>query len=223
MAVDPETLTAEEIKAAYFAELNKEPETQSTTIYRRTLPDGRVVEAESPELLIDKIVATRPTQEVQEVRAQTEAELAAARQSDADSEFVLAQRFASNPSQALAESLGFETIEDARAALQKARNDAAAQAANREAEKFVAKTPEYAAIPANGSKIQALLKTYNLPCTVDNITRCYEELKTAGLLSAKPAPAGPTEDDLYKMPLEDLRKAAGGAPKNDVENTGWSF
>jgi hypothetical protein len=234
--IDPETLgSAEAVKAAYLAQVNTPPPADEPTTFRRVVDTSAgpvTVEGDSMEELLDNVAALASHVETTEVAAvktaQTEAERRAAEQATADSEFVLAQKFMSNPSQATAEALGFSDIASARAALAKLRQSEGEASANQQAEEYVAahsdesKPDFYWPTPVNGQRVQALMRTYGLSCDAKNISRCVEELRSQGLLLSKPA-AEVSEADLYKMPLEDLRKAAGGAPKADVPNTGWDF
>jgi hypothetical protein len=152
----------------------------------------------------------------------------AARQSEADNEFVLAQRFASMPSQALAESLGFSSIQEAKSALAKVREAELSEAANAEANKYVAANPPQAdgtgffACAENGTRVQAELRLQGLRYTAANIGKVVETLRAQGLLKLKPAPAEPTEAELYAMDKEKLFELAGGVHTDvNVGSDGW--
>ena len=196
------------------------------------------------EELVDKLVKAQEnaTKKIRQLQEQTPKPVAKKTRT-ADEEFLLSQEFATKPSAAFAkmfqEEVGmpiteFKSQVDAVKAFNrtKAADDAAAQ--------FVAITPDYFATETNGKKMQAYLKTNNLPATTENLTKAFTELTAEGLLKPKPvkaedtpttttptprprssgisvrggAPApkktGPTLEDAYKMPLHQLRNLGNG-------------
>ena len=113
----------------------------------------------------------------------------------AEEEFMLSQEFMTKPSKAFEkmfqESVGmpiseFKSTADAVKAFNSGR------VADAAAEKFIEITPDYFPNKSNGTKVQNYLKTYNLPATIENLTRAYTDLKDSGLLQSKPAPQTPT-------------------------------
>lgn len=127
----------------------------------------------------------------------------------------------------------FQKAEEAR----KKQEEAVRQRVEREsqiADEFLAANPDYYVTPQNGRRLLRQLALDNLEPTLENLTRVYTDLKSDGLITAKPAepaPAprprssglstrssvapppvktGPTQADLAKMSLEQLRDLAGG-------------
>jgi hypothetical protein len=200
--IDPESLgSAAAVKAAYEQQLNNPP-AEEPTVYRRRIQmaTGEIeVTAPSPEELIDKVVELNKSSymvspedeqaEVEAQAAQTESERLAARQSEADSEWVLAQEFMTSPSKSLAKALGFDSIEDARAALQAAKDERGATLANQSAEAYVAhhsdpsKEDFFYACPESGRAVQSYMRLYNIACDEAGIHKAVTALREQGLLN----------------------------------------
>jgi non-ribosomal peptide synthetase component F len=89
----------------------------------------------------------------------------------------------------------------------------AEQRAYESARTFTAECGTYIQTPQNAKRIADWLEAAGLDGTsTDHYHKAYGELSAAGLLRVKPTPAQPrralTPQDLYSMPLEDLRKLA---------------
>jgi hypothetical protein len=96
----------------------------------------------------------------------------------------------------------------------------AEQRAYQSARTFTAECETYVQTPTNAKRIADWLEAAGLDGTsTDHYHRAYAELSAAGLLRVKPAPAQPrravTPQDLYTMPLEELRRLA----EHDTEQT----
>ena len=197
---------AEAAEAAEAAKVAAAAEEEVDTVYQRRidLGDGsgiQVFQGSTLEELTDKLVeaqmnATKKIREQQKRLEELAPKPVVKRERTADEEFVLAQEFASTPSKAF-EKMFLETVgmpmSDFKTKLEKVEAFDRAQSANQAAEQFVALHPEYYAIPRNGTRIQNYMKTYNMPGTVDNITKAYEDLKASNLLEAKPVVPDPVE------------------------------
>lgn len=236
---------------------------EEKTIYQRRidLGDGsgvQVFSADSLEGLVDKLTDAQ-LNATKKIREQSEQLKAAtprtqARERTADEEFVLSQELMTKPTKAFEklfqETTGFK-IGDFKSTLERATAYNDAQTAEQSAVDFVSRTPDFYANPANGERMKAYLKTYQLAPSVDNWTKAFHDLSNSGLLQVKPADAvaevapqvaapvvapvrrggsglstrggaapapaktGPTEDELYSMPLDQLKelsqRAAGEA------------
>jgi hypothetical protein len=212
-----ETLNTDGMSLAQIKELAEQeaqaaanPEPVEETVYQRRVVDSdgveRTYEGDTPESLVDAIVEGRA--------AHQPAKVEPVRERTADEEFVLAQEFASSPSKAFKkmseEHFGMSSV-DVKAKLQKLTDYEAAQSA----EDYVAKHPEYHAIPANGTRIQQAMREANLPITLSNIEKTVAELDSKGLIVHKPK-----EFDPYSATLAELRAKTLGQP---VENFDEGF
>ena len=183
-----------------------EQEIEEQTIYQRRidLGDGsgvQVFQANSMEELVDKLVkaqenATKKIREQETVIKKSTPP--AKKERNADEEFLLSQEFMSKPSKAFErlfqEQVGMP-IGEFKSSLEAVKAFNATKAADAAAAQFVEATPDYFPTKQNGSKIQAYLKTYRLPATLENITKAYTELNESGLLQAKPAEKSEAETE----------------------------
>lgn len=175
-------------------------------VFQRTVtdPDGieRTYEGSDMETLLDNVITGRA--EHQPAPAPV-----APKELTADEEFVLAQEMASNPSKAFRKLVSSELgapVADVKARLNKLADYEAAQSA----EDYVAKHPEYHAVPSNGKRIQQAMREANLPITLSNIEKTVAELDSKGLIEHKPPVFNP-----HTASLETLKAVANNQPQSE--------
>lgn len=197
----------------------------------------QVFEGATQEELIEKLAtaqtnATRKIRELSQTNRQTQQE-----QADAEyllSQEMLTRP--SDAVKRIFEQTVGMPVEEFKTTVERVKAYERSQAAARSAAEFVTATPDYYDSPQNGGKIGRYLNRYGLEFTVENMKKAYAELSSDGLLVPKPktdpAPAAPatpqrrssgissqrsapvpakkelTEDDLYKLPMEELEKLA---------------
>jgi hypothetical protein len=203
---DVSEMSLQEIRDAAEAAELAAAEPEAETIYTRTVA-GKVYSAPSLEELMD-VVANVAAEARAAIPAPAPVE---DKPLTPDEEFILAQEFASSPSKSFEKMLQRTTGMSAKDFKQKVQS-ARETEANMAAETFVAQTPEYNAIPANGTRLQESMRAQNLECTVENIRKTYEDLKSKGLMVEKPEPVDP-----YSIPLESLRNLAMGNTDTELD------
>lgn len=211
VAFDPETASLEELRAKADAQdidnTTQDPPQQDPVqdpvddqdppdevVYRREidLGDGsgvQVFEAPTIEELVDKLATAQEhaTRKIRELTA-TKKTATEPTQQELDEEFILSQELANNPSLAFdklfQKRLG-SSPEEVKKGLQRLADIDREAADKQAAVTFVEKNPDYVATPKNGAKIDRYLKTYNLPGTVENIEKAFQDLSESGLLETK--------------------------------------
>jgi hypothetical protein len=198
-------------------------------IYQRKidLGDGsgvQVFQGKSLEELVDKLVkaqenATKKIRQLAEQQPKTNT--STKRQRTAEDEFLLSQELMTKPSAAFEklfqESVGMP-ISEFKSNVEAVKVFNSSRAADEAAKSFVEATPEYFPNKANGVKVQNYLKTYQLPATLENITKAYTELNNSGLLQVRPAEsASEVKEVTQDTPVQEVaptvqkpRKASSG-------------
>jgi hypothetical protein len=229
----------------------EEPLTPTTFSRTIDLGDGsgkQVFTAETLEGLVDKLTdaqthATRKIRELSQV-AKLAPKAPAKKELTADEEYVLGQRFISEPSKAMRELLEVEygmSFEDIKNSAAQARQITQERVDTANANAWLEKNPAFFNNDYNGRKIRQYVSRFcEGGMTQENLDTAYAELKTSELLQEKPAdavaivpavvaaaapkarasslsarvstvaplPTGPTLDEAYKMPMDQLYELA---------------
>lgn len=268
---DPETASLEELRARADQEptepeqkrnadgtfapketVEEIDEPEEKVLYQRRidLGDGsgvQVFSADSLEELVDKLTEAQlnATKKIRELNSRVPKPQSEPKPRSADEEFAISQELMTKPTKAfqkLFQEMVGMPITDFKSKFERVEAFEKAQAWQQAQTDFVAQTPDYHAIPANGKKLTDYLRLNNLPGTIESLTKAFAELNSAGLLQVKPAAEtevttetvvpkvqptvrrssglstrgttpvrrpvsqGPTEEELYSMPLEKLRE-----------------
>lgn len=175
-------------------------ETPEPTSYSRTidLGDGsgaQVFTAATKDELLDKLADAQKHATIK-IRDQNRILKAtpkapAKKELTPDEEYLLGQRFISEPSKAfkeLAEAEYGMPFEEIKAAAAAARQHAQERVAEANADLWVKNTPGYFPNEANARKMKAYVnKMFGGDQSVENLTAAYQDLKESGLLQEKPA------------------------------------
>ncbi len=222
-ATQPKTVTQQIVEATQDPDPADDPnadpgEEEEETIYQRRidLGDGagvQVFQAPSLEELVDKLVVAQEnaTKKIRQQQEEINKNRPMVKERSADEEFVISQELMSKPTAAFQklfqETVGMP-ISEFKTSVEAVKAFNQGKAADDAAQKFVDMTPDYYATPANGKKLQGYLKAYNLPATLENITKAYSELHSDNLLVVKPAPVAGEEEQVIAQPAP-KKKASG--------------
>lgn len=168
----------------------------STTIYRREidLGDGSGVqrfEAESLEELVDKLADAQrhATKKIRELTAERKQATQKTEQQVKDENYVLEQKFKTNPAEAMKEAARLALIEEKQS-----------EARSTEAQtRFVNTHKDYVADPDNGQRLSAEVQRLGYTeFTNESLEKAYQSLKASGLLKLKDAEASDATEDEAK-------------------------
>jgi hypothetical protein len=180
------------------------PEVVAPTTFSRTidLGDGsgaQIFTADSLEGLVDKLAdaqkhATRKIRELNQVAKQVP-KAPAKKELTADEEYLLGQRFISEPSKAFKELAEVEygmPFEEIKAAAVQARQLTQERVEKVVGLQWIANNPDFHNSDANGNKIRQYINRFcEGGMTQENLDEAYSSLKSEGLLADKPAVAAP--------------------------------
>lgn len=195
-------------------------------------------EKESLEALADKIAdaqrnATKKIREqeaeLKELRART-SKPPEPKQITDDEEYVYSQELQKKPLATLKkmwkELTGYE-VEDFVTAKQAADAVTAAQRSTQAINTFIATHPDYEDDPKaggdkNGQLMRMKLAEMGLPCTSENLSKAYSQLKQSGLLTLKGEKAESGADDKAKEPERIVQPKVEATPRVTKKTSGIS-